>query len=62
VVDVVLSLAGAAGSLYVAFNARRLANRPRRGTAWKPSYRTWRLVAAAMLLLFVGALVNLLTS
>jgi hypothetical protein len=60
--DWVLLVAGLAGSLYVFSNARRLANRPRRGTEWKPSYRSWLLAAAAMLLIAVGAAIDLLGS
>jgi hypothetical protein len=60
--DWVLLAAGLAGSVYVLSNARRLAGRPRRGTEWKPSYRSWLLIAAVMLMIAVGAAVDLLTA
>jgi cytochrome c oxidase assembly factor CtaG len=60
--DWVLLVAGVVGSAYVVFNARRLASRPRRGTAWNPSYRAWLLGAAALLLIAVGALIDLVGS
>ena len=60
--DWVLLVAGAAGSVYVFSNARRLADRPRRGTEWKPSYRAWLLVAASLLFIAVGAVVDLVVS
>jgi hypothetical protein len=60
--DWVLLVAGLAGSVYVFSNARRLAGRPRRGTAWRPSYRSWLLAAAAMLLIAAGAVIDLIGS
>ena len=61
-VDWVFLVAGLAGSVYVFANARRLADRPRRGTAWKPSYRSWLIGAAALLLIAVGAVIDLVGS
>jgi hypothetical protein len=60
--DWVLLVAGAAGSVYVFCNARRLADRPRRGTEWRPSYRVWLLVAGSLLFIAVGAVVDLVVS
>jgi hypothetical protein len=62
VFDWVLLVAGLAGSVYVFSNARRLADRPRRGTEWKPTYRIWLLGAAAMVLIAIGAIIDLVSS
>jgi hypothetical protein len=58
-IDWVVLVAALIGAVYLFANARRLANRPRRGTAWRPSYRAWLLAGAAMLLIVAGAIVNL---
>lgn len=59
VIDWLVMVAGAVGSIYVLINARRLADRPRRGTEWRPSRRVWLFVAALLLLAAFGALLNL---
>jgi len=58
----VLLFAGLVGSVLVCMNARRLADRPRRGTALRPSYRVHLVAAVALLLVAVGAPANLLGS
>jgi peptide-methionine (S)-S-oxide reductase len=40
--------------------AGRLADRPRRGTEWNPSYRTWLLAAVALALMAIAALISIL--
>jgi hypothetical protein len=62
VFDWVFLLAGLVGAIYVFTNARRLAARPRRGTAWRPSYVTYVAAAAAFLLIAIGALLDILSS
>lgn len=59
VIDWVVMVAGAVGSIYVLTNARRLADRPRRSTEWRPPRRVWLVVAAMLLLAAIGALLNL---
>ena len=58
--DWVLLLVGLVGAIVVVANAHRLAERPRRGTEWRPSYPTYLVGAAALLVLAIGALLNLL--
>ncbi len=48
VVDWLLLLVFLAGAVFVLANARRLAAQPRRDTTWKPSYRAYLVVAAAV--------------
>jgi hypothetical protein len=62
VFDWVLLFAGLGSSVYVFTNARELAARPRRGTAWKPSYRTYLLLAGACLLIAVGAVIDIVSA
>jgi len=62
VFDWVLLVVGVAGAAFVLFNARRLGDRPRRGTEWRPSYRGWLVVAGALILIAVGALMNLVSA
>jgi TRAP-type uncharacterized transport system fused permease subunit len=59
-VDWVLLVAGLVGAIYVSANARQLAVRPGRGTAWRPSHTAYQVIAAAFLLVAVGALLNIL--
>jgi hypothetical protein len=59
-VDWVLLIAGLVGAIYVSANAREFAVRPRRGTAWRPSHTAYLVMAAAFLLVAVGALLNIL--
>ena len=61
-IDWVLLFAGLIGSVLVFMNARRLADRPRRGTALRASYRVYLVAAVALLLVAIGALANLLGS
>jgi TRAP-type uncharacterized transport system fused permease subunit len=61
VFDWVLLAVGLAGGIYVFTHARRLALRPRRGTAWRPSYPTYLLLGVALMLIAVGAAINLLS-
>jgi hypothetical protein len=60
--DWVLLLAFLGGAVFVLASARRLADRPRTGTAWRPSYRTYLLVAAALFLGALGALLDIVGS
>jgi hypothetical protein len=61
VFDWMLLFAGLGGSLYVFTHARELAMRPRRGTAWRPSHRTYLLLAGVCLLIAVGALIDIVS-
>jgi hypothetical protein len=58
----VLLVVGLVGAGFVSANARQLAARPRRGTEWRPSYRTYLLTAGAFLLIAVGSLLNIFGS
>ena len=60
--DWLLLVAGVVGAIYVATNAGGLAARPRRGTAWRPSERTYLLAAGAFLLIALGALLDIFGS
>jgi putative NADH-flavin reductase len=60
VFDWISLIVGVAGSLYISLNARRLADQPRRGTEWNPSYRTWLLAAVALALMAIAALISIL--
>lgn len=59
VFDWVVVVAGVVGSIYVFVNARRLADRPRRGTEWRPSRRVYLLLAAMLLFVAIGSLLDL---
>ncbi len=58
--DWALLIAGVAGAIFLFTQAGRLAARPRRGTAWRPSVRAYRIAAIAPLLAAIGAAGNLL--
>ena len=59
-VDVVVLVAGLAGCAYLVTHARQLAARPRRGTEWRPSRRTYLLLALVLLAMASVALADLL--
>ena len=59
--DLVLLAVGIFGFAYLVANARRLAARPERGTAWSPSRTGWLALSVGPLLIAVGAFVNLVT-
>jgi TRAP-type uncharacterized transport system fused permease subunit len=60
--DWVLLVVGVTGAIYVFTHARRLALRPRRGTALRPSYPTYLLLGVALALIALGAAIDLLSS
>lgn len=58
--DLVVLIAGMAGCAYLATHARQLASQPRRGTEWRPSRRTYLVLALLLLAMALVALADLL--
>lgn len=58
--DLVALIVGLAGFAYLVAHARELAAQPRRGTEWRPSYRTYLMLAFVLLVMALGALMSLL--
>jgi len=60
--SLVVLVVGLVGCAYLLTHAQQLADQPRRGTEWRPSRRTYVLLALLLLGMASAALVELLTS
>ena len=60
--DWAVLIAGVAGAVFLFTQAGRLTAQPRRGTAWRPSVRAYKIAAIAPLLAAVGAALSLLNA